>query len=74
MTTQNDDRRAERLAQAARFPLELLVIAAVGAFTYGRALIGCSSSSSPPSQSSTSSSSSSAGGSTSASSTSAGGR
>ncbi len=43
MSAQDDDRRASLMARAARFPLELIVIAAVGAFTYGRSLAGCSS-------------------------------
>jgi hypothetical protein len=38
------------MARVARFPLELLVIAAVGAFAYGRDLVGCESSSTTPPQ------------------------
>jgi hypothetical protein len=36
------------MGKAARFPLELLVIAAVYAFAYGRDLVGCSSTSTAP--------------------------
>ena len=56
MNAQNDERRAKRMAKVARFPLELVVIAAVGAFTYGRALAGCSSSSGPESSTASASS------------------
>jgi hypothetical protein len=46
MNAQEEERRSRRLAKAARFPLELCVVAAVGLFTYGRALADCSSSTS----------------------------
>jgi hypothetical protein len=53
MNAQEEDRRSRRLAKAARFPLELCVIAAVGLFTYGRALVDCSSSTSDSASTST---------------------
>jgi hypothetical protein len=46
--TEKPDRTSERTAKIARFPLELLLIAAVYAFAYGRDLVGCSSTSTAP--------------------------
>ena len=43
------------MEKAAHLPLELFVIAAVGLFTYGRALTDCSSSSTAPPATSTAS-------------------
>jgi len=48
VTSEQEDRRQRRIDKAARFPLELLIIAAVYGIAYGRELSGCSSTSSAP--------------------------
>ena len=48
MDSQTEERRARIRDKMARFPLELLLIAAASVFVYGQALLDCSPSSSDP--------------------------
>jgi hypothetical protein len=48
MDLQAEERRGRIRDKMARFPLELLLIAAASVFVYGRALLDCSPSSSDP--------------------------
>lgn len=48
MDPQTQERRARIRDKMARFPLELLLIAAASVFVYGQALLDCSPSTDPP--------------------------
>ena len=48
VTSEQQDRRRRRRDRAARFPLELLLIAAAYGIAYGRELSGCSATSTAP--------------------------
>jgi hypothetical protein len=48
MDSQTEERRGRIRDKMARFPLELLLIAAASVFVYGQTLLDCSPSSSDP--------------------------
>ena len=50
--TSDEEAKSQRMAKAARFPAELLLIALAYAIGYGRDLAGCSSGSTAPEASS----------------------